>query len=201
MNNKNPLPPARYCSHSQDRETTMQFVVALSIPLFLLPPFLILSTYLIYSIHVTIFLPSFSSLCSPSFIPVCPAGTYKALASNTEQCKPCPSQSTAEGAGTAVCGCDCNFIRHPQRPDDPCTRMHLFLSLSLSLSLPLSLSLSLLSLSLSLSPPLSLTLSLSLLLSSSNFFLPQCVHLFVPLCPFIVLIYIVPSLSGHVLYI
>ena len=53
---------------------------------------------------------------------VCPEGQYQPLLSDTNQCKPCPAQSSARDEGTPICLCDANFIRHPDRPDDPCIR-------------------------------------------------------------------------------
>jgi hypothetical protein len=53
---------------------------------------------------------------------ICPKGQYQNLLSPTEQCKPCPAQSSARDPGTAVCVCDDGFFRHPDKPDDACLK-------------------------------------------------------------------------------
>jgi hypothetical protein len=53
---------------------------------------------------------------------ICPERQYQPFLSDTNECKPCPPQSSTRDEGTAVCPCDANFIRHPDRPDDPCVR-------------------------------------------------------------------------------
>ena len=87
------------------------------------------SVYHVYtqlSIHSTCLYLEFLSYISLSLSlsTVCPEGFYQPLVSYSieDECKPCPSESSADEAGTAVCKCRDGFIRHPDRPDDPCLR-------------------------------------------------------------------------------
>ena len=88
-----------------------------------LPPLSHFCLFLLPSLSSSLLLPSPSS----SFT-VCPEGEYQARLSATHQCQSCPSHSSADELGTAVCVCDDNFFRLPTEPDSGCVRKFMYYS-------------------------------------------------------------------------